>query len=1653
MPDTTNNYVFCADYSSMASCLAAIYTEKQAGLYHADQVLQDLLYTFEQDLLNKLYKRVVLVLHTLEGGSEPALLEAGDFDDFEFSGLDFLTGYLEPGSGFSSQFQTILNLFDLFCSRETELSQSMIDSIAAVFVPVLDAFLVIEEYLSAAGFDPCGDHPPAYFNNAPEIRLQAAGSDGSNGVSEGILLRWLLNGELGDHHLPQGGYANGQAQPVGFNRADDYVYISRTPYTDPLVFLLDFSAYRPAINASAAKWTYILNLNRDNQVYTNTVSLYFNDRAAYLERLAQVNPAQDPLGFMKGYTGVLEIVFREKTAFRFGLTVARNDSNPATLKLAALARPDAGETEEVPCLRDELALNAAETTQYYSNENIRRVRILMDGHSYLRSFSFETYDDFLKSRPDTAWTNLGPGFGLSLDDTTVFRRLEEPGRVDIDQRWPQYRDGTTLRVANYHDKWLSSAAAEPSVKAAVTNYLSLSQTGADATLSVNLSGREDDPGTAFRYIDLLNLQASDYHFARMFGLGHIDTPAGAAPDARFIYRMTYSNRPSASAGVRTFVYLGIPVGKADLRLPAKPSMRPLSYRLADEEGDAAGQFDAQGYNLKNRVRLVNIGRTALEAEIAESDFFSGAVTGALFDQGLHCSPVLFGIEYRAAGQSDYALPYITDDKGAGGRIYYAWNSAYHAAHGTDLPETVLLPDNDTSLFVHLEKKPGVHEYAIYGVDLFARASALSDSGSTDETVFPPDNQLKPPSDLTVQYVQRENTLIFTSEREQNWLSARDAAFPGMDTSFTRLTFNWVDITDVSGLDDTLPGYLDSVIKGNRAGVFYRPGGPLQVSGLIQAVTELSDTSVRLITTGYTLLGGAVQQPQVGDTDLGKFAGSLLLAGDGQYTVLSVANLPGGPGGLSVLVITVAKNRITEMADEDPENPGSTSTRSYYVAPARGSRFTLAENLGEAGNWQPLQKSLKLIDHSSTGSPFIETVYDGEGNPSKFWVGGIHAQATVSVAKDNTGNVLPGYYQVLCVPGTVLTPHPQSVLPFDPADPLANSPASLHEPYVEWYNGKVFLALPGDTGEQKSVDVVAIKNSSPLTLYAYDPGYLSGDRPILTPDNPQRVMTVNYHPGYRAYLLTEPGPGGFNRDSLLPAAGANDKKSMLALQAIRQTEGSPVYVSAVSLPAILLALYIQQPLPPERPQAATLKVRPDATGRAAFTFDLPVPAGTGQLKREPFGWNFYRTHNELVLHSLYLPATVDGILADLAGFRTDPFFADRYLGLLDLQFDPPGSGLFKQYPVTTADDSEASYGFPVPDLPELHKDREGNDLPAGSAALIANYEQAIHTTLLPLTEQTPVLACIRTGQQTDNKPPVIRNRDGVLLGPGDPDFNPFPMIRQYPGSSAGSYYVRFTDYTLRGSARFLYFYAAAEVTNRLEIGPLGGFTGPVTVLDTLPREAPVIRSFSTGLNEGVSDSPVAVTFKLSPFAAYDTITGVRVFRASDPEKTAPLAGMDSFLDVPLVSDPLTGGLTATDDFSEMAVLPLGETVYYRLAFVRQIRNELEQEEAVLSLGSDVTAVKLIDMFNPEAPELNYDPATHELQWQPTANKGTYFLYRQNSRGNWQVISQQANPDNQAMSFPVTLPGPDENGNVVYSRFKVRAQNASGLFSLSDKELTV
>jgi len=103
-----------------------------------------------------------------------------------------------------------------------------------------------------------------------------------------------------------------------------------------------------------------------------------------------------------------------------------------------------------------------------------------------------------------------------------------------------------------------------------------------------------------------------------------------------------------------------------------------------------------------------------------------------------------------------------------------------------------------------------------------------------------------------------------------------------------------------------------------------------------------------------------------------------------------------------------------------------------------------------------------------------------------------------------------------------------------------------------------------------------------------------------------------------------------------------------------------------------------------------------------------------------------------------------------------------------KFNPTTTDSFKVFPATPN-----PYGFPKPDkmglVDETHDSLELKKL---------KYFAAIRETLLPLTEQTPILAFIKQGLQTENVLPVIRDLDGNLIGARDTAFNPFPMIRQY-----------------------------------------------------------------------------------------------------------------------------------------------------------------------------------------------------------------------------------------------------------------------------------
>ncbi len=1669
MPTITPSHSFCADYSSMSACLFAIQAQQASGAFNAYPELIQLLNTLELDLVNDLFNRTLVVYGIINGNITVTVNEIkGDFSHIDFSRIDYKVGYINTtNTSYSSQFKTVTNIFFDFCSRQGEISEENKLYIEYALLPVLDALEELILYLSALKLNQCIEPENATFGNSPDLYLQTAGSDGMDGTLAGIHLRWGLTGVLQDH-FPKGSLASGT---VGFNQANDFIFISRTPYTNPISITLDFETTTPIICFAKPiftlpkslfwasifniknfphyydnNWTYLLNYSINNKKVSSRVRLIFTDKALYNSLAKTINPTEQHYNFLKAYTGIIEM-YVSNAAFNIDFDFRKTaGAANATLKIQVINQIGNGEeTEEIIAIQKNITITSGNaTTAQIEGENIQKIRLKKTEGSVLKAITLQTYNDFYISRQAADWQAIESGFALSLDQTTVYNRLEKTTQA-INNAWPQFNQGAKVNIQNYRDKWDKATDTEendPPMSEAVSKFIALSNTSRQALEHIDAANNAstDEKLPALNYANILNLFTLDFHIARMFGVGYIDELSNVAINNKYIYKISYQNRTSlASAQQITREYLSLPTAKTDSRLPAKANIGPISYDFPLDNDLSQSLFDGNGYSSLSDVRVVNITRQPFAFEATENNYFNNLAVAENFNQFQQSIPVMYGIEYRATNQPNYVKPEITGSKRTG-KKYFA------NPEGTFL-ETVPVLDNATSLYIHFESEAGIHHYAIYSINLFSRTSTLSDEVSTDATVFKPRNTLQAPTNIGVQYIQKENTLLFTTKKEQEWLTRRKETFPNVNVCFTRVTFNWLDIVDVSHIQDidiidinNLD--LSKVVKGSKINFWFKPQPPLQISGIISNVSPVANQANKAIinVAGYTLINGKPVEPNV--TSFSHFIGSLLSTEDGQFAITQITSTN---GKLNITIDKIFQSQnIKNEAQTDVDNFG---IREYYISPKTGSRFTIIENLGSTNNYNSVPASVNLVNTSLSTTLITEKV-KLEETTTHLLIGGITANALITQKLDSQNQAITGCYTVAFAPDIALAPHPQTNIPFNPANPTANNPNTLQPAHVEWYKGLIRVPITNPDNsktEIKLMDVLLIEQLNPLKLTVYSPTtYMVGLNTVNEIKNSTTdVIPVNFHPGYRAYLfpatITPPvGVLTFNTTNIEPDDSQTDRKTILALQTSDVVDGISLS-SVLSAPVVQLARNIVEPVELEAPIPLNLKVRPNAIGKATFTFDIKLKYKNG-APRKPFGFMFYRLSSADVLEALYKPDTINTILERLNKLTLDVNFNQRYFELINLKFDQQNPTKFKVF-----DALPNPYGFPLPDALGLMNAADTQD------TKVEKYKAAIRKNLLPLTEQPPIYAFIKEGTQTDNKTPTIKNKDGYLLNASDTKFDPFPMVKILPASPfPNTTVVRVSDYNLKAASRFYYFYAAAEITNQLDIGPLSPFTGPVTILHTTHDEAPIINSFSINQQIGLGGSPLAVTFQLSPLLADNRNRKIRLYRTTDVEKTTSLYTMDSFVDIDFTPNPDTKSIDITDTFEDLTTLPLGETLYYRLAAIRIIVNEKQALEEVVSQGSTVIALNLIDTYNPEAPQITYSASDNKLTWPTTVNKGKYFLYKQNDRGNWEKLPNTL-PNQYQITPPLVLT--DEDGDRIYHRFKVKVENSSGLLNLTVNEITI
>ena len=593
-------------------------------------------------------------------------------------------------------------------------------------------------------------------------------------------------------------------------------------------------------------------------------------------------------------------------------------------------------------------------------------------------------------------------------------------------------------------------------------------------------------------------------------------------------------------------------------------------------------------------------------------------------------------------------------------------------------------------------------------------------------------------------------------------------------------------------------------------------------------------------------------------------------------------------------------------------------------------------------------------------------------------------------------------------------------------PIANS---------NWYKGTIRVTLSSDPLKKKELEVVRFTldpSQRVLQIEAFDSDYNGEDLAIGSSVN------VNFHPGYRVYIPLESSPSEFTEASVEPMLGEEMRKTLVSCWT---SVGNSV--SSMAIPSPIFAVEQHTPLAPQLGNFPVYATRPDVDGKSSFTFDIEVQDDS---IRRPYGFIFYRCNDRSLLDALYQEDTAQAIYTSLKNNGEIVPLNARWQGLITTDVD----GATNDYL-----DYGSGYAFPRPDHADI--DSTGNTAP-GTISGILN--DIIVESFTPLTEE-PVLYSELASDRMHTLKRATNER--------------FPMAIKYTESGSNKKMVRFTDYTLDGASTNFYFYFAVEVTPDFRISDPSPALGPINLVNSLPPDSPRVKKVLTKTQDDNVGTLPSVSFEIEPYLESEGIDKIRLFRTTEPVYANSVRLMDEVADI-----DVNGNLI--DEFHDLAFPPFGDPIFYKLVGLREIKNEQGVTEYVPSVASKTQLASVVDVINPEAPDIvfTFDPASPNgqfdsvvLTWNKAAHNATYTLNQMNDQGNW--VNVYSIKDNaQTIQFPPTITDPadqnfgqpdfgnypemaslvkDDNGTTIYYRFKVSVENASGLFNLDDKVLII
>jgi len=1423
---------------------------------------------------------------------------------------------------------------------------------------------------------------------SPHLNLQAAGSMGQE-ASKGILLRWFLGGAL-ERHLPKGSLAQSTSN---FNKPDDFVTIYRAPWPSSGLTLrqLSFATDKPILVDDGER---ALVFETGGGTPRDLFFVRFADAAAYSAARQSVDPMQDAPGFLSAYGAKsIEIELRNILALGCDLDFQPNAAFTVQIETMSVAdnRPFAARRVTT---RRVLTGSTGLAARLFA-ENMRSVRLSTSG-TQLRSISFLCYDDVLGAvNQNRDWRSLGK-FALTLDQATAFRRLEDPPVFPVHGLWRKFNDGAFVNVNNYQTRWQN---VPDGIAAAVQQYVQLSDTDPAAIATLPGSALED-ASIFSSYLDLLNLAALDYHVARMLGLGHIDNK-GINQDTLYIHLAEYVTLGDLgdSKGPRRLqhLYMTLPTELAQTRLPLVPEIQPIEYGLSVPTGNGPPLWltDPQGYTPDGIARYIRLYPDCEPLYEKEQGFFVPPVT---YDLAASNLPVLYGVEYRKLSETAWRRPEIAHDANY---VDTATTPVFEA-----MPTPFPVRRGKTA-FIHKETEPGIHEYALYGVDIFSRASALSPTRATDKTEFRRPNRLLPPSDLQVQVIQKESPLVLTTNSEQAMLAALNQL--GGDATLVRVTFNY------GHAQDTNYDFADAVE------IFFREQLPGNVLGGVLSVGPATDPALlRIATHPYTYISTSeTVNPQIPAAQKPNFLGGAFVGG-GQRFAIEGIDWPDPATGTDPIFV-IRKSVTTGVL-----NPAGANTIVVddVAAPVNPGDLVMAvENMAAATSWGP-------------GNPIATSIAIGDSS----W--GTRMESFIRPDNTKVNRRLRGVWETAQIDPIPNEANHYKII-FDTYD-LNPHPQSSGPNPVNWHKGIVRLSVVGrDPEDRRPLTVLQLLHSTggTLELIAVD---ASGEAdPVIAA--PNSSILVNYYPGYKVYLHAD-SAHGFDADSIMPAPGGGSKATLLGLRAVDTSTldllNQP-YRSPLGVPQPLIAAEIIDPKVPLKPKGLKYAAPPDAYAKSSYTL-------TVDFSHRPFAAAFYRADAFTILRALYGPDTFALIRAALFPPEKDPFFANRFDDLLGFGDSASSVTQFSPFPL-----NGDSFVFPFPDSTPFLAD-------AGTP--LENLKGKIRSELmkafLPLTEQPLIYNLIRPDATyvPTNQKQTFRDANGDLLAPGVGAFDLAPMAKR--SEANGVHTIEFVDFTLDGSMNpnTVHFYFARELGNRMQLGEPSPTFGPVKLVNLSPPSAPKLRKISTVPYDVLTGHNPEVRFEVVVPSSTDPVARLRIYRADAPVDALTLRTMAPVKEITTLVRTADGTFIVADDFSSDPVVPYGEPLFYRLAWVRDVFYEDElgapQTAAVISEPTQTLLSNLIDIVNPTAPV----PLLHllattsageklvRMSWSKATHNGTYYVSRLDPSGNWvRVTSFKTNDDVVTFDLPDALPVDNEDGDKIYYRFKVDVENSSGLLN--------